>query len=91
VIHDLAAKLKAHPEATKTLYSAVCGIYDCGEPAGILTRHGDIATLDVGLPPDQLLYTIKWLFIEQDVTYWLQTGRDMLMGAIEVKVFGIEA
>jgi hypothetical protein len=44
----------------------------------------------VGLPPDQLLYIIKWLFIEQDVTYWLQTGRDMLMAAIESRVFGMK-
>lgn len=91
VIHDLGTKLKAHPEAAESLYSAVCGVYDCTEPPDILRRHDAVAALDVGLPPDQLLYIVKWLFIEQDVTYWQQTGRDMLMGAIESNVFGLKA
>ena len=44
-----------------------------------------------GWPVDQLLYIIKWLMVEQDVTYWLQTGRDMLMSAIETDVFKLPA
>ena len=90
VIYDLDAKIKAHPDRRETLYSAVCDVYDCAESADILRRHDVVAALDVGLPPDKLLHIIKWLFIEQDVTYWLQTGRDMLMGAIETKVFGVK-
>jgi hypothetical protein len=40
--------------------------------------------------PSSRPWIIKWLFIEQDVTYWLQTGRDMLMAAIESRVFALK-
>jgi len=38
-----------------------------------------------------MLWIIKWLFIEQDLTYWLQAGRDILMAAIESDVFGLKS
>ena len=83
VLHDLGAKLQAHPNVAGDLFSAVCEVYDCVEPSDILVRNSTVATIDTGLPPDQILYIIKWLFIEQDLTCWLWTGRDKLMGAIE--------
>lgn len=36
-----------------------------------------------GLPVEVLLGLIKWLFIEQDVTYWNFSGRNMLMEGID--------
>lgn len=90
VVHDLEAKLKAHPDLGESLFSAVCEVYDCAEPSAVLAHRGKLASVEVGLPPDQLLFIIKWLFIEQDVTYWLQTGRDMLMAAIESRVFALK-
>jgi hypothetical protein len=59
-------------------------------PQAVIKNSPAVGRLSVGLPPDQLLYIIKWLFIEQDLTYWNQTGRDMLMRAIEQDVFGIQ-
>jgi hypothetical protein len=56
-----------------------------------LDRDSTLASISIGLPIDELLHIIKWLFIEQDLTYWLQTGRDMLMAKIESEVFGIKA
>ena len=32
-----------------------------------------------GLPVDHIVKVIKWLFIEQDITYWNTSGRSMLM------------
>ena len=87
ILHDLRSKVHAHPGLRGRLFDAVCEVYDCAAPLDILARNVAVASIDAGLPPDQLLYIIKWLFIEQDLTYWLQTGRDMLMGAIERDVF----
>jgi hypothetical protein len=89
ILNDLRYKLQAHPNLSGALFDAVCHTYDCAEPLDILARNRAVAGIDAGLPPDQLLYIIKWLFIEQDLTYWLQTGRDKLMRAIESDVFGL--
>lgn len=35
-----------------------------------------------GWPYETLLKLLRWFFIEQDITYWAQTGREMLMGGI---------
>jgi hypothetical protein len=90
VLHDLQSKLRAHPSLAGSIFDAVCDVYEGGEPSQILVRNSAVASMVTGLPPDQLLFIIKWLFIEQDLTYWLQTGRDMLMVAIESDVFGLK-
>jgi hypothetical protein len=91
VVHDLLRKVRKHPKLSETLYKAVSEIYDCVEPAEVLERHGALREIREGLPLDGLLRIVKWLFIEQDLTYWLHTGRNMLMSPIEEGVFGIEA
>jgi hypothetical protein len=35
------------------------------------------------MPFEMLLKILKWLFIEQDITYWNYDGRQMLKMAIE--------
>ena len=35
-----------------------------------------------GLPTDLILKVLKWLFIEQDITYWNRSGRDMFYNSI---------
>lgn len=34
-------------------------------------------------PVEIILYILKWLFIEQDITYWNYSGRDMLYGILQ--------
>lgn len=88
VIQDLAQKVTGKPEHADLWFAAVSAIYDCEEPRATITRYREIGSdHEHGLAPDELLYIIKWLFIEQDVTYWARTGRDMLMAAIETDVF----
>ena len=55
----------------KTLISKV---YNCEDPSD---EEIEACHFTKGLPLDLLLYTIKWLFIEQDMTYWNQSGREM--------------
>lgn len=91
IIKDLKQKLKRRPALRRDMYEAVCKVYDCVEPDKILARQPKLRKLKIGLPIEKTLKIIKWLFIEQDLTYWLGTGRNMLMSAIENKVFGIDS
>lgn len=91
VIYDLQRKVKESPRLAEELFQAVCEVYDCAEPGEILHRHKRLRKFRAGLPIDKTLKIVKWLFIEQDLTYWLRTGRDMLMSAIETDVFGMTA
>ena len=91
VIHDLTEKTNDRPDRTQSWFDSVCAVYECADPSTVLDHHADIRSAQVGLPSDQLLYVIKWLFTEQDITYWSQTGRDMFMKAMEKEVFGISS
>jgi hypothetical protein len=86
---DLQQKLAEHPDLKKDLFSAVSAIYDCQKPHDVLTNWPSIKKIQAGLAIDSLLRIIKWLFIEQDLTYWGWTGRDKFMAAIEKDVFGL--
>jgi hypothetical protein len=89
VVHDLSEKVKASPVLTPLLFSAVRDVYDCRGVEEILDERPLLAEDSAGMPVEKLLLVLKWLFIEQDITYWLQTGRNMLMSGIEKDVFGL--
>lgn len=87
MLHDLRLKTREKPRLSKALFRAICDVYDCVEPRLAIRREPRIKSFSSGLPIEKTLLILKWLFIEQDVTYWLGTGRNMLMHAIEKKVF----
>ena len=89
IIKDLRSKLRQKPNLKRDLYKAVSSVYDCIEPDKVLARRPRLRKFTAGLPIEKTLKIIKWLFIEQDLTYWLGTGRNMFMSAIENRVFGI--
>lgn len=91
VIGDLKKKVDSYPKLSEELFAAISDIYDCVDPKDVLLKHPEIKKIKAGLPVDTILRIIKWLFIEQDLTYWLYSGRNMLMSAIEHKVFGLDA
>jgi hypothetical protein len=91
VLEDLKSKVKDRPKLRQDLFDAICAIYECVEPDIVLRRFPRIKEMSCGMPIDKVLRITKWLFIEQDVTYWLGTGRNMLMSAIEKNVFKIDA
>jgi hypothetical protein len=91
VLHDLRQKIRKRPRVAQELFEAISHVYDCVEPDTIIKKLPRLRKLRVGLPPDTLLKILKCLFIEQDLTYWLQTGRNMLMSSIEEKVFRMRA
>ncbi len=88
---DLRQKLKAHPGLSEELFSAVSDVYRCIEVSEAIRRHLKMRSCTVGLPIDKILRVIKWLFIEQDSTYWLGTGRNMLMCGLEKSVWHMDS
>jgi hypothetical protein len=79
IFQDLIQKKAADNKAYAKLFELIKNIYNCNE-----ISPEDYAQLRFpsGLPVDMLLFIIKWLFIEQDVTYWNYSGRAMFMSGV---------
>ena len=81
ILGDLAAKKAESQDDYKHLRELIDEVYGCREPDEVIKRFPSL-TFKKGFPTDTLLKIIKWMFIEQDLTYWNNTGRRMFMGAI---------
>lgn len=64
------------------LLSAIEDIYNV-RPYQIAESRITLLPTAQGWPYETLLKLLRWLFIEQDITYWAQTGREMLMNGIK--------
>jgi hypothetical protein len=71
IFDDLKLKKEFNPNFYVELKNQIDKIYKCEEPTQTKFHFG------VGLNSEILLECIKWLFIEQDVTYWNYSGRTM--------------
>jgi hypothetical protein len=81
ISNDLRNKKAENPVEYLKLKALIDRIYNCEniEDSEFASLNATFAT---GLPPEIVLKLIKWLFIEQDVTYWNFSGRAMLYGHI---------
>ena len=66
-------------ESYTKLFDFITKIYNCEE-----VTNDELLGLDFvnGISVEIILYVLKWLFIEQDITYWKRSGRDMLYSHI---------
>jgi hypothetical protein len=85
VFRDLKLKRSENPMKTDALLDAIDLVWLCTEPDVALAEIGD-PSLTSGMPSDLLLKILKWLFIEQDLTYWNYDGRGMLRLAINTEL-----
>ncbi|EKA01412.1 DNA adenine methylase [Streptococcus sp. GMD4S] len=76
---DLQKKKESDPEMYKKLYDLLLKVFECEE---ITDSEIRAITFNIGYPTDQIVKTIKWLFIEQDIRYWNYSGRNMTWGVI---------
>jgi len=81
LIGDLADKKNESPEKYRQLREMIDLVYGCVEPEEA-QKYPDLS-FKAGLPVDAILKLLKWLFIEQDLTYWNNSGRRMFMNAIK--------
>ena len=67
----------------RILCDAINRVFMCEDPEVVLEDLNILYTPNNGeLSIEALLKIIKWFFIEQDIRYWLYSGRAMLMEGI---------
>jgi len=75
--HDLSIKKAADLKLYNEFFKQVELIYDCQNPT---KTNFDFK---VGHSTELILECIKWLFIEQEVTYWHNSGRTMFFKGLK--------
>ena len=80
IIDDLAEKKVEDPAQFALLLTVIDGIFNCDE---IDPQIYYTFSFQRGYPVDMICKCIKWLFIEQDITYWNWSGRNMLYNGIK--------
>lgn len=78
IYDDLRLKKQENFQLYQQLMNEIRLLFDC-QPLTIVSQA---LNFNRGLPSLILLECIKWLFIEQDVTYWNYSGRGMLFNEI---------
>ena len=81
VFADLEIKKEENLEDIPKLLKAIDRVWNCEESDEVLKDLE--VNFKEGFPIDLLLKILKWLFIEQDITYWNYDGRGMLRKAID--------
>lgn len=84
VFDDLKLKKKENPQDFSRMVQMIDDVWNCKEPDSVLGNSKVV--FQKGFPVDMLLKVLKWLFIEQDITYWNYDGRKMLRMAIDDEI-----
>ncbi len=79
ILKDLKSKKKKNPRNYKKVEALIEKIYSCEDVSDAQMRA---IKFDSGHPIELILKSIKWLFIEQDITYWNWSGRNMFYSGI---------
>ncbi|MGE4311436.1 hypothetical protein [Desulfovibrio sp.] len=77
IYEDLLAKQRENPQNMNIILSIITDIYNCQRVDWVA-----LPTFMSGHDIELVLKLIKWLFIEQDVTYWNWSGRNMFYTGI---------
>jgi len=84
IFNDLILKKGENPHKFQALMVAVDKVWRCEEPDNVIASLNK--EFERGFSVELLLKILKWLFIEQDITYWNYDGRGMLKMTIDRKV-----
>jgi len=77
IFNDLNLKKQSlNIQQWNDLLVAIEIIYNCGNYNSVLIYTNNLP--NIGLNYEVLLKLMRWLFIEQDITYWSGSGREML-------------
>ena len=82
IFEDLKGKKANNPQTYPKLIEAITRVWNCEEPDVVLRDYPQL-NFTCGHSVELLLKSLKWLFIEQDVTYWNYVGREKLLAAIK--------
>lgn len=78
ILDDLKLKKQEDIDSYKKLINEIRLLFNCQE----LSKNSNMIFFSQGLYVPILLECIKWLFVEQDITYWNYSGRSMLFEEI---------
>lgn len=81
IFEDLRIKRKENPKDLPTLIECINRVWNCAEPNEVLKDNK--LNFKNGFSAELLLKILKWLFVEQDITYWNYSGREMLKKGID--------
>lgn len=81
VLEDLKLKKSKDPKKFSELRELIDKVWSCKEPDDVVKNV--VLNFNSGTSVEMILKILKWLFIEQDMTYWNYDGRTMLKHAIE--------
>ena len=84
IFEDLKDKKQEDPIKFKELLVLIDRVWKCEDPENILEQNE--LEFRTGWPVELFLKVLKWLFVEQDITYWNYDGRSMLKRAIFEKL-----
>jgi hypothetical protein len=79
IYEDLEWKKEADPKTFTQVKKLITKLYNCDE---LSNAELNAYQFTVGYSIETILKSIKWLFIEQDVTYWNWSGRNMLYSSL---------
>lgn len=79
IINDLVAKKAENLSEFNKLKDLLDKTYNCQEISQAEYQQYNFAT---GFSVELILKVLKWLFIEQDITYWNRSGRYMLYSGV---------
>jgi len=83
IIKDLSnKKSKLSPKEWLSLLKAIESIYNCDPFNASFIFCNNLPDIDEGESYELILKLLRWLFIEQDITYWSGKGRKMLYDEI---------
>lgn len=82
IFNDILEKYKTNPDIYPKLLEAIELVWNCEEPDKVIEKYNNLE-FGVGLSVELILKILKWLFIEQDITYWNYDGRTMLWQGIK--------
>lgn len=83
ILNDLAAKRNELSQNEWQIFlDAVADIYECRTIQIAMNKTNQLP-LSQGHSYELLLKTIRWFFIEQDITYWSGQGRARFFNAIQ--------
>lgn len=74
IYYDLEKKAEENPQEFDKVRKIIKQLFECSHVEDKIIRSLNFAT---GYSIEAILKSIQWLFIEQDMTYWNWSGREM--------------
>ncbi len=81
IVNDLTVKSNASPSIYNNIKTLIIDLYNC---RNVTIQQCTQNPINAGLlTTTEVIMAMKWLFIEQDVTYWNWSGRNMLFSYLQ--------